>query len=224
MQDCILKALLIKSVFSLCIVCISFLWAVWTKVMHAIKKAILTTPQTNFVLHRKKQETRSEDKFLLTFIFRWRAAFCQKGRYACRLWFEADERNLRCHVWVTELFLNLLKKIDTTQILSGNWWTGCQNHRAEAPQNENGACSNSSELQNTQLIALACAHSFCFTCKTVFISAQKFSHFHPSDSLSPILLGGRSKWAAVWGLAAYWGQVTTVYFIKQRKHQVKLMS
>lgn len=33
------------------------------------KKAILTNPRTDFALHRKMQETSSEDKLLLRFIF-----------------------------------------------------------------------------------------------------------------------------------------------------------
>lgn len=52
MQDCTLKALLIKSIFSLYIVCISFLWAAWTKIIHGTKKKKAVPTQPQCLLHR----------------------------------------------------------------------------------------------------------------------------------------------------------------------------
>lgn len=217
MQDCIWKALLIKIIFSLCTVCISFLWAVWTKI---IQKAIPTNPQTLFYTEKyKKWDLKIS--FCFDVFLGEEQCFGKKVcmLYTCRLWFEADERNIWCHVWVTELFLTFQRK-STPHILSEKWWTEFWNHMAQGPKNENGAPSKSSELQNAKLIA----PGFCFTCKTVLYSTLEFCHFYPSDSLLPSCWGVVSEQLCGAELLLGLAQTSMFNKIKETPGQVNMIA
>lgn len=183
MQDCVLRALLIKSVFSLHIVCISFLWAVWTKIMLQKKH-----PKPTLKLHyiQKMQETRSEEKVLLRCIFKVKSIILSKRWAYLQTMGVADERNLRHHLWFTEPSKENQHHTSSPR----NWTVETTEHKLCS---ENGACSKISELQNAKLIALACAHSFCFTYKNA--STHELSLFLFSDSvILPFCWGRMCEW------------------------------